>query len=211
LPAQEQSAPNTSLTKSELFYQGYLAYGCFKFAGGETRALDYYAGFEYDRHNLGAHLSKLGYYLNMPGELVHAREDYSAEFIPFVLLNQPAVTDIYGDPLSPNQKNVPGAAITPLGFRWLWRDGKIIKPLWTVKLGAVVFAQKALSTQATYANFTINSSAGVQLKLTKQFDFRVANEFYHFSNAYVNSSNPGLDTLGINFGLVYHLPASSKW
>jgi Lipid A 3-O-deacylase (PagL) len=137
--------------------------------------------------------------------------DYAVEFLPFVLLREPAVTDIWGDPLSPNQKLVPGLAITPLGFRLLWRDGKVIKPLWTVKLGGIAFTEKALSTKATYANFTINSSAGIQLKLTRRFDFRVADEFHHFSNAYVNSSDPGLDTLGINFGLVYHLRASSKW
>ncbi|MGA9063607.1 MAG: acyloxyacyl hydrolase [Terracidiphilus sp.] len=170
-----------------------------------------YGSVEYDRGNLGSHLSTLGHYLNMPGRLVHARVDYAAEFLPLVILREPAVSDIWGNPLSPNQKTVPGMAITPLGFRWLWRDGKTIKPLWTIKMGGVVFTQKALSTKATYANFTINSALGLQARLTPRIDLRIANEFHHFSNLYVNTSNPGLDALGIIFGIVYHLPASGRW
>lgn len=211
LRAQAQPAPTQALGTSELFFQDYTSYGCFKFLGGETRAYIYYGGVEYDRHNLGSHLSLLGHYLNYPGRLMHARVDYAAEFLPVVILSEPTVTDKWGDPLSPYQKLVPGMAITPLGFRWLWFDGKFIKPLFTVKLGGVVFTQKALSTTATYANFTINASTGVQIRLARRTDLRVGWEFHHFSNAYVNGSDPGLDTLGVNFGIVFHLRASSKW
>lgn len=196
---------------SELFYEGYVAFGAFKFAGGTTRSLVDYAGVEYDRHNLGSHLSNLGHYLNEPGRLVHAREDYAAEFIPVVLLDEPAKTDIWGNPQSPNQKLLYGMAITPLGFRWLWRDGKVLKPFYTIKLGGIVFTEKALSSKATYANFTINSSGGLQVRLTRRTGVRVGFEFHHFSNLYVNSSNPGLDTLGINFGIVRRLSPFGTW
>ena len=211
LNAQAPPNPAPAVGTSELFFQGYAAYQCFKFLGGDTRALIYYGGVEYDRHNLGSHLSTLGHYLNFPGKLVHARMDYSVEFLPLVILSQPALADKWGDPLTPNQKIVPGMALTPLGFRWLWRDGKMIKPLYTIKLGGVVFTQKALAPNATYANFTINSSVGLQARLTQRTDLRIGYEFHHFSNDYVNGSNPGLDTLGINFGIVRHFKASSKW
>lgn len=211
-PASTQTPPS-----SELFYEGYASYGCFKFAGGETRALIFYGGVEYDRYDHGPHQNKLERYflsvpyLSVPARLAHAREDYSAEFLPVVILREPTVTDKWGNPLSPYQKSVPGMAISPVGFRWMWRDGKVFKPVWSFHMGIVGFTQKALSTTATYANFTISSGEGFQAKLTPRTDMRVEYEFHHFSNAYVNGSNPGLDTLGINFGIVYHLPASSKW
>jgi hypothetical protein len=50
----------------------------------------------------------------------------------------------------------------------------------------------------------------MQARLTKSTDPRMGFEFFHFSNLYVNGSNPGLDILGINFGINYHLPNKKK-
>lgn len=215
--AQAPLASTHTPPSSELFYEGYASYGCFKFAGGETRASIFYGGVEYDRYAHGPHQNKLERYfqsipyLSAPARLAHARGDYSAEFLPVVILREPTISDKWGNPLSPYQKSVPGMAISPVGLRWMWRDGKAFKPVWSFHMGIVGFTQKALSSTATYANLTISSGEGFQAKLTPRIDMRVEYEFHHFSNAYVNGSNPGLDTLGINFGIVYHLPASSKW
>jgi hypothetical protein len=47
--------------------------------------------------------------------------------------------------------------------------------------------------------------------MTEKTNLRVGFQLYHFSNLYVNGSNPGLDTLGFTFGFVRHLPAGGKW
>lgn len=211
LRAQAPSAKAPKPETSELFFEGYIPYGTFKFAGGETVSTIFYGGVEYDEHNLGTYVNRVSRILDFPPKLVHARLTYAAEILPLVLLRQPVVTDIWGNAITPARKIVPGVAIAPLGFRWMWLDGKAIRPLWTLKAGEALFTQKALSTKATYENFTINSALGMQARLSPRIDLRLAFEYYHMSNAYVNASNPGIDTLGPNFGIVYHLPASSRW
>jgi opacity protein-like surface antigen len=101
--------------------------------------------------------------------------------------------------------------LSPLGLRMMWRDGKRIMPYWGGKTGGVVFNEKALAPNATYANFTFQIGVGTQIKMTEKTNLRVGFQLYHFSNLYVNGSNPGLDTLGFTFGFVRHLPAGGKW
>jgi hypothetical protein len=204
--AQKTEATVSQPVTSDLFVEGYAALGGFKFAGGASNALDFTGGLEYDRHSLGSHLNPVGVRMSSVGKLARARLDYSAEILPMVLLREPAVADQWGDPLSTARKTLFGMGFSPLGFRMLWLSNRAVKPYWSVKLGGVVFTQKALSSTATYANFSIQSSLGTQIRLTQQADLRMGFEFFHFSNGYVNGSNPGLDTLGINFGINYHLP-----
>ncbi len=196
---------------SDLCFEGYVSYTPFKFRSAALDDLIYTGGIEYDRNNLGTHLSTLGHFLNYPGKLVHARMDYAADVLPLVLLREPALADKWGNPLTTARKTLPGIGISPLGLRFLWRGDKAIKQFWNAKLGGLVFTEKALSPEATYANFSIQSSAGAQIRLTPRTDLRLAYQFFHFSNLYVNGTNPGLDTLGANFGIVYHLRAGSKW
>ncbi len=206
-PTGEHPMPESS----ELFFEAYISNVDFKFAGGELSSMDYYGGIEYDRHSTGDYITRAGRFWNGPAKLVHARLTYVAEVLPIFLLRQPIHTDIWGDNLGTGHKSVPGIAISPLGFRWMWLDGKAVRPLWIVKLGEAVFTQKALGTNATYENFTVHSEIGFQAKLTATTDLRLDYAYQHISNAYSNGSNPGLDTVGPSFGIVYHLPASSKW
>lgn len=205
------SKPRNSDETSELFFEGYIPYNTFKFAGGEVDSTIFNGGVEYDQQNLGSCSTLLGRFLDAPARLMHARFAYVAEILPLSLLLQPAVTDKWGDGLTPARIFVPGIAIAPVGFRWIWLEGRAIRPHWVVKVGEAVFAQKALAKNASYENFTINSSVGFQARLTAHTDLRLAFEFYHVSNAGVVASNPGLDTLGPNFGIVYHLRKYNKW
>jgi hypothetical protein len=206
-PAAEGPKPETS----ELFFETYIANIDFKFAGGELSSMNDNAGIEYDRHSVGKYTTRAGRFLDGPAKLVHARLTYVAEVLPIFLINQPIHTDIWGDALGPGRKIVPGINISPLGFRWMWLDGRAVRPLWTVKLGESLSTQKALGTNATYENFTIHSEIGFQARLTATTDLRLDYAYQHISNAYSSGSNPGLDTVGPNFGIVYHLPASSRW
>ena len=196
---------------SELFFETYIADDVFKFSGGEITSMIYYGGVEYDRHSLGIYRSRFIRIWNFPAGLVHARVSYVMEFLPLVLIRQPTLTDVWGDALVPTRKTVPGIAISPLGFRWMWCDGRAVRPLWVVKMGEAVFTQKALGNNASYENFTINSVVGLQARLSSHYDLRLAYGYQHVSNAYSNNSNPGLDTLGPSFGLVYHMKNWGRW
>lgn len=206
-PSRAQTAQQES---SEIFFEGYVSKMVFKFAGGELASMIYYGGIEYDRHN--SEISRTGAlrFWDRPAKLLHARQTYVFEVLPVDLVRQPTHTDYWGDPLGPGRKTNPGIAISPLGFRWIWRDEKALRPFWTVKLGEALFAEKAFGTNASYENFTVNSAIGFQARLNATTDFRVGCAYQHVSNAYTNA-DPGLDTIGPSFGIVYHLPASSKW
>jgi hypothetical protein len=177
--------------ESQLIFEGQGSFGNYKiFAQGEDSKL-FTAGVEYDRHSWGCFLRAQVYYV--------------AEFLPFVLLDEPAVLNYYGIPRSTNKQLVPGIGITPVGFRMMWRDGKAIKPYIMAKGGFLVFTQKAESPNASYENISLRSEIGVQIRMTKRVDLRLGMGDSHFSNAFVVPSNPGLDVMSYMSGIAWHL------
>ncbi len=148
-------------------------------------------GVEYDRHSWG--------------RIIGADVDYSAEILPVVILRQPSKTDIWGDPLSQSHETVPGVGILPLGARLIWFDHAHVKPYYAIKAGMTGYTKKAFSQYATYQDFALDQSVGVQFRLYDRIDFRAAFGFFHQSNGFVVPSNPGLDEMNWNTGLSYHL------
>jgi hypothetical protein len=194
-PEGKGTTENATQTKapveSSLVVEGLVSYGHYKiFASGSGTEL-YTSGVEYDRHSWGRFLG--------------ARMDYVAEFLPVVLLHAPVTQDIWGTPTSPNKKIVPGIGFSPIGFRWMWRDKKAIKPYLMAKGGMLLFTQKALSQQATYENFSLQSATGVNVKMNDRWDLRLGLfSDFHFSNAFIVPVNPGLDVMNANLGLSYN-------
>lgn len=184
--------PTKPPVASEITVEGLVSYGNYHiFASGENCKL-YDAGIEYDRHSWG--------------HLLGSRVDYVAEFMPMVLLNQPKEMDIWGNTLTAARKTVPGIDIAPLGIRWLWRDGKAIKPYLMAKGGVLVFAQKPLSSKTTYENLSLQSAIGLEVRINERFDLRLGlfGDF-HFSDGFIVPVNPGLDVMNATMGLTYHL------
>jgi hypothetical protein len=175
--------------ESYLTYEGQGSFGNYKIFAQGTESKLFTAGVEYDRHSWGYFLGAQVYYV--------------AEFLPFVLLDEPAKLNYYGIVQSKNKDHVPGIGITPLGFRLVWRDGKAISPYLMAKGGLLVFSQKAMSPNASYENISLQSSAGVQVRLTRKVDLRMGMGDYHFSNAFVVPSNPGLDVMSYMYGISY--------
>jgi hypothetical protein len=177
--------------ESSLVVEGLVSYGHYKiFASGSGTEL-YTAGVEYDRHSWGHFLG--------------ARMDYVAEFLPVVLLYAPVTQDIWGTPTSPNKKIVPGIGFSPIGFRWMWRDKKAIKPYLMAKGGMLGFTQKVMSQKGSYENFSLQSAMGVNVKMTERWDLRLGLfSDFHFSNGFVVPVNPGLDVMNTNLGLSYN-------
>jgi len=186
-----------SANQKELIYEGLISYGNYRVFGGAESVKLYAAGVEFDRE-LWPHL-------------FHTRVDAAFELLPVVLLTQPRRADIWGDPLSKRRTLVPGVGVTPLGVRLLWRDGKTVMPFFEAKGSVIGFTQKALSPEATYENWSFNLTEGVKVKLRGRYDLRIgiASDL-HFSNAFVVRSNPAVDLMNVNVGLVYHLRSSRK-
>ena len=178
--------------ESELAVTGMIPAGDYRLYSATVRCNAWTLGVEYDRHSWG-------YFLK-------SQFDYVVEVIPFLLLSEPAKADFWGNPISPNQKLVPGVSVSPFGFRMLWRNNKAVRPYVIGKLGAIAFTQKAFSSAASYANFNVQADFGILFKMTERVDLRVDPfVFFHVSNGYLAASNPGFDQLGGKFGLTYHL------
>ena len=182
--------------ESELAVSGMISYGDHKMFGAALRCTIWTAGVEYDRH--------IWHYF------LKARVDYVVELLPFVLLSEPALADVWGNPLSPNNKFVHGMGLSPFGFRYMWRSNMKVKPYLIGKAGGIFFPIKVLSPNASYASFAFQGDFGLQIRMTDRVELRVDPvEYFHFSNAYIVKSNPGLDELSAKVGLSYHLGKSS--
>jgi hypothetical protein len=178
--------------ESEIATNGMISYGDHKLFGAAVRCNLWVAGVEYDRH----------FWPNV----LKARMDYVVEFLPFVQLSEPVLADFWGNPLSPNNKLVHGIGLSPFGFRALWRDGRRVKPFLTGKAGGVVFPIKVLSPNASYANLAFQGEFGLEIRLTKNVELRADPfTYFHFSNAFIVASNPGLDELAAKVGISYHI------
>jgi len=193
IPAAQNSARHT--VESELTIEGQGSFGNYKiFAQGEHSKL-FTAGVEYDRHSWG-------YFLG-------SQVDYVAEFLPFVILDQPLYLNYYGVPRGKGAKKrdmqlVPGLGITPIGIRFLWRDGRAFAPFLEAKGGILVFTQKAESPNATYENISLRSELGAEIRLTHRTELTIGMGDYHFSNDFIVPSNPGLDVMSYMGGITYH-------
>ena len=177
--------------ESELILEGLGSFGHFHvFAYSWWSYLDV-GGVEYDRHSWD--------------RFIGARRDYVAEILPVAILRQPAKTDVFGDPLTRARKANFGVGISPVGMRLIWRDGKNWKPYYSIKGGVIVFTQKSISEYASYQNFSLQQAIGIQFKVTPRWDFRAGFSDFHFSNAFMVPSNPGIDEMSFNGGICYHL------
>ncbi len=148
-------------------------------------------GVEYDRHSWG--------------KFIGARMDYVAEILPVAIFKQPSITDVWGNRLSSTFETIYGLGISPAGLRMLWRDGKAWKPYYLIKGGVIAFNRKAISQDAAYWNFSLQQSVGVQFRLNSRWDMRAGIEHFHFSDAFIVPSNPGIDEMSYSAALTLHL------
>jgi len=183
--------------KSELVFEDLGSIGHYHLFTSSGVKADFHAsGLEYDR--------------NSWGQFLGARMDYVAEALPVAVLTQPTEADVWGNPRSTKMEHVAGLALTPVGLRMLWREGKRVKPYAFAKGGMIGFSKKALSPTAAYENFTLQFSLGLQCRLNNRWEFRAGALYFHFSNAFVVPSNPGFDSMSYSAGFSYHLGRQEK-
>ena len=191
-----KTAPGKRPAENEISVMAMVPDGDYRLFSATVRCYAWTVGLEYDRSW---------------GHFLKSRVDYVAEVLPVVILSQPAVSDFWGNPKSPNQQRVYGVSLSPFGFRFLWRGNKAVKPYMIGKLGSAAFTKKAFSPNASYANFNVQAALGAQIRLTKRTDLRLDPfEFFHVSNGYLAASNPGMDELATQFGITYHLGAQAQ-
>ena len=149
-------------------------------------------GVEYDRHSWG--------------RVIGAQMDYVAEVLPVAIFRQPSKTDVYGNNKSGTQREtIAGLGISPIGLRMMWFDRRAVKPYYEIKGGMIGFTKKSISQYASYENFSLQQSVGAQFRLTNRLDFRAGISHFHFLNAFVVPSNPGIDEMAWNCGLSIHM------
>ena len=185
-PAKAKKNPD-----GEIAVMGMIPDGDYRLFAATVRCHVWNIAVEYDRR--WGHVGKI-------------RLDYVAEIAPFTLLSQPAVADFWGNGLTPEQELVPGLSVSPFGLRFVFREGKKIRPIFVGKLGVIAFTKRAFSPDATYWNINVQAAAGVQYAVNDRFDVRVEPfQFFHVSNGYLARSNPGMDQIGWRIGFSYHL------
>jgi hypothetical protein len=176
---------------SELIFEGLSSFGHYRIYASTYWSYLHVGGVEYARHSWGS--------------FIGARMDYVAEVLPVVILREPSETDVWGNPQSHAYETVAGLGVSPIGLRMLWRDGKAWKPYFEVKGGMLGFPKKVLSTNAAYENFSLQESFGMQVQLNERWGFRAGISDFHFSNAFVVPSNPGIDEMSYNAAFCYRL------
>lgn len=189
-----QAAPEPSAhtpVESEIIIEGLQTFGHFYILASPGSSYFSGAAIEYDRHSWG--------------RLLGARLDYSADFMPILILTQPSKTDEWGNPKSTGRETFPGIGIAPIGMRLLWRDGKGFKPYFVAKGGMTGYTKKAFSQYSSYQDFSLQMSIGMQFRLNERWDFRAGFEYFHQSNGFAVPSDPGLDAMSYRGGLSYHL------
>jgi hypothetical protein len=192
----QESSPAKQPPESELIFEGQGSFGNYTiFAAGEDAKL-FTSGVEYERHSWGHFLGAQVYYVG--------------EFLPFVLLDQPARLTYYGNPRSAQRNHIPGIGVLPIGFRLLWRHDRAVEPYFMGKAGILGFTQKVLSPNASYQDFTLHSEIGLQIRMTQRTDLRLGIGDFHFSNAFVTPANPGLDVMAYDAGICYRFPRAQR-
>jgi long-subunit fatty acid transport protein len=54
-------------------------------------------------------------------------------------------------------------------------------------------------------NFSLQQTVGIQFRLTDRFDLRTGFDDFHFSDAFIVPSNPGIDEMAYSAGLTWHV------
>lgn len=194
---REEEDPAAHLKDSQLVFEGEGSVGHYDILAGTWYSYLHVAGIEYDRH--------------IWGSVAGAQMDYVAEILPLVLLREPQKTDAYGDNLSPGKfKLTPGLAITPVGVKMTWLHRKRVSPFFEIKGGMIFFTRKALSSKASYEDFTLQETGGVEVRMTQRWGLRMGVGDFHFSNGFVVPSDPGIDEMMWSGGLIYQL-GKTRW
>lgn len=178
--------------EQELIFSSLNSFGHFHLFANSWWSYLNVAGVEYARHSWGY--------------AAGARLDYVAELLPVAIFRQPTLTDVWGNNLGYGARTtIAGLGVSPVGLRMMWFEGRAVRPYYEVNGGIIGFTHKAISQYSAYENFMLQQAVGAQVHLNDRWDMRASIGLFHFSDAFVVPSNPGIDAVNWNAGLSYHL------
>lgn len=177
--------------ESHVVFEGMNSFGHYHIFAYTWWSYLHVAGFEYDRDSWG--------------RFIGAQMNYVAEILPVVMLTQPRTTDAFGDVTGPGTRTIEGFGISPAGLQMLWNSRGAWKPYYLIKGGMIGFTHKALSNYASYLDFSLQQSVGMQIRLNRKLDLRTGIGDFHFSNAFMVPNNPGIDEMMWSAALCYRL------
>ncbi len=126
-----QTAPRRPV-ETEVVFENLNSLGHIHLFSNASYSYLNLGAIEYDRHSWG--------------KVIGADVDYSAEFLPIIILRQPSKTDIWGNRLSQSYETISGIGILPVGVRLLWFDHASVKPFYDIKAGMIAYTKKAFSS-----------------------------------------------------------------
>jgi len=178
--------------EQELIFESLNSFGHFHIFANSWWSYLNVAGAEYVRHSWGHGAG--------------ARLDYVAEILPVSVIRQPPVANLYGVNRSGTRRTaIAGLGVSPIGLRMMWLEKHTVRPYYEIKGGMIGFTKKAISPYSSYENFTLQQAVGAQVHLADRWDLRGSIGVFHFSNAFIVPSNPGIDEMAWSAGLSYHL------
>ena len=137
--SQSLRAEERGTTKNEFQLESGVSVGNYHlFAYAENRRL-HYVGIEYDRHSFG--------------RLFGARFDYVTEFMPVILVNEPAEFGADSRALTTERQQQYGLGYCPMGLRLIWRKPGKLQPYWMGKGGVLYFQNRILSHGSRSSQF----------------------------------------------------------
>ncbi len=107
--------------------------------------------------------------------------------------------------LTPNaaptvRENTRGFAVSPIGFRFLFRPEKRLKPFIALHAGFIFFARPVPLPRALSYGFTGDFGGGGQYQIKKNRAVSFGYRYYHISNINIGEINPGYNAQVFYFG-----------
>jgi hypothetical protein len=143
-------------------------------------------------------------------ERPHWQLDYAPELLPFFAISEPHEEGIYlfrhsGEVRAVNQgpSTIYGAGASPLAFRFTLLPSARVAPYIDAG-GGFLLSGKPIPYQVddgTKFNFTFHVGGGVRLTLDPRWEVFAGYRWFHISNAYRTSINPGIDANLFEMGL----------
>lgn len=98
------------------------------------------------------------------------------------------------------RKNTYGFGVQPVGFRFLFRPEKSVKPFIQASAGAFFSSDPIPIPQGTRINFSGDLGLGFMYRLSESRSFSIGYRYFHVSNMHLSEANPGYNANIFYFG-----------
>lgn len=122
---------------------------------------------------------------------------YTADFVPFAVLNYPDVEVLQTGASTFRVNDVRPTrhafGVAPLGLQVNFRPRKKLQPFVGSTGGFLYFNKRTPNYTGTRFNFTADVGGGLEFRMKDKRSLTVGYKYYHISNAYRGIENPGYD------------------